>query len=224
MRSGLSKLTSRPPSSLAPLPYSVAGTSSGAYTVPPSANFAPFVKTRSYNIPDGLFAEMESESQAHPPVVPTETRAHPPGWPGRRAAQTLDMKMGLFPDIDRAWMTIDNKLLLWNYKERSVRDDAHLPSKDTSGPPKLTVFSCSLHAYSSALMVALPPAPTSADTTSRARSSSRSDSSAQSQVRPSALLQPSSWVWADLLLGRSSVQASSSRPSRTCSCSARLAR
>lgn len=27
------------------------------------------------------------------------------------------MKMGLFPDIDRAWMTIDNKLLLWNYKE-----------------------------------------------------------------------------------------------------------
>lgn len=29
--------------------------------------------------------------------------------------------MGIFPEIDRAWMTIDNKLFLWDFKERCVR-------------------------------------------------------------------------------------------------------
>lgn len=28
--------------------------------------------------------------------------------------------MGIFPEIDRAWMTIDNKLFLWDFQERSV--------------------------------------------------------------------------------------------------------
>lgn len=30
--------------------------------------------------------------------------------------------MGIFPEIERAWMTVDNRLYLWNFKERWAPD------------------------------------------------------------------------------------------------------
>lgn len=46
------------------VPRSLPGTSSSGYTFPPSANFNPFVKRKTFSIPDGLFAEYEGASRA----------------------------------------------------------------------------------------------------------------------------------------------------------------
>ncbi|CED85089.1 Nuclear pore complex, Nup155 component (D Nup154, sc Nup157/Nup170) [Phaffia rhodozyma] len=67
------------------------GTSSASYTYSLSSLFSPFVKQKTFSIPDGLFAEYE--------------------------ALTHKCFMGIFPEIDRAWMTIDNKLFLWDFGE-----------------------------------------------------------------------------------------------------------
>ncbi|ODQ78179.1 hypothetical protein BABINDRAFT_162851 [Babjeviella inositovora NRRL Y-12698] len=50
-----------------------------------------FLKTRSVSLPDKLYEEFNS----------TE----------------VSTKMGLFPEINRAWVIVDNKLNLWNYDE-----------------------------------------------------------------------------------------------------------
>jgi nuclear pore complex protein Nup155 len=42
--------------------------------------------------------------------------AHPNVLVPRAAANTIS-HMGLMPEIDRAWVTIDNKLFLWDYVE-----------------------------------------------------------------------------------------------------------
>lgn len=94
------------------------------------------------------------------------------------AALTHKCFMGIFPEIDRAWMTIDNKLFLWDFQERCVF--------------------CAFPSPSPALLLAdrkhdpcLLPAPTSRATTSRARSSSTSASSGPSPVRTPPCSRPS---------------------------------
>jgi nuclear pore complex protein Nup155 len=68
----------------------------------------PFLKRKLAGIPEGLFQYF------------TGTRlldiAHPNDLIPRAAANTIS-HMGLMPEIDRAWVTIDNKLFLWDYVE-----------------------------------------------------------------------------------------------------------
>jgi len=39
--------------------------------------------------------------------------------------------MGLFPEIGRAWLTIDNRLFLWNYEDGFVH--SHLKARIAAG-------------------------------------------------------------------------------------------
>lgn len=55
--------------------------------------YAPFSKTDTINIPDAIYDQFNQ----------TETQA----------------QMGIFSEIDRAWVTVDNKLFFWNYKNGS---------------------------------------------------------------------------------------------------------
>ncbi|TIB10278.1 hypothetical protein E3P92_02688 [Wallemia ichthyophaga] len=62
---------------------------STSYTLPPSPSWNAFVKRKTIHLPDSLFEQYN-----------------------RLQCRCF---MGLFPDIDRAWITIDNKLYLWDY-------------------------------------------------------------------------------------------------------------
>ena len=62
---------------------------STSYTLPQSQYWNSFIKSKTINLPDSLF-EQYNKLQCH-------------------------CLMGLFPQIQRAWITIDNKLFLWNY-------------------------------------------------------------------------------------------------------------
>lgn len=53
-------------------------------------DFSRFEKIQQYNLPDKFFDEYNSSE--------------------------LITKIGLFPEIDRSWIIVDNKLILWNYK------------------------------------------------------------------------------------------------------------
>lgn len=68
---------------------SLQGHSSSEYIISPNSNWAPLIKTRTVNLPDVLF------DQYH--------------------AQDHRCLMGIFPEIQRAWFTVDNKLFLWDY-------------------------------------------------------------------------------------------------------------
>jgi len=48
-------------------------------------------------------------------------------------ASVLEYKcfMGLFPEIGRAWLTIDNRLFLWNYEDGCVH--SHLEAQIAVG-------------------------------------------------------------------------------------------
>ncbi|KAL7409572.1 Non-repetitive/WGA-negative nucleoporin C-terminal-domain-containing protein [Mrakia frigida] len=68
------------------------GSSSQSYTpLPISSNFSPFVNTKITTFPDGLFGEIQD--------------------------QNTSMLMGIFPELDLAWITVDNKLFFWEYKK-----------------------------------------------------------------------------------------------------------
>lgn len=54
---------------------------------------APFTNTDTINIPDAIYDQFNQ----------TETRSD----------------MGIFPEIDRAWITVDNRLYFWNYRNGS---------------------------------------------------------------------------------------------------------
>ncbi|TIB67852.1 nucleoporin-domain-containing protein [Wallemia mellicola] len=62
---------------------------STSYTLPPSGSWSAFVKRKTIHLPDTLFEQYNR----------VQCRCF----------------MGLFPEIDRAWITIDNKLYLWDY-------------------------------------------------------------------------------------------------------------
>ncbi|KDQ20540.1 hypothetical protein BOTBODRAFT_26554 [Botryobasidium botryosum FD-172 SS1] len=63
--------------------------SSSKYTIPPNEAWVPFHKRKTVPIPEGLFLQYE----------PTTSKS----------------AMGLLLEIDRAWITINHKLFLWDY-------------------------------------------------------------------------------------------------------------
>ncbi|GAA6057256.1 hypothetical protein JCM3770_003825 [Rhodotorula araucariae] len=72
---------------------SLSGASSSDYVLPPTPAWAPLTKTRTVLLPDRLFDEHDL----------TQSRC----------------SMGLLPDIDRAWVTVDHRLLLWDWADGS---------------------------------------------------------------------------------------------------------
>ncbi|GAA5897181.1 hypothetical protein JCM5296_002246 [Sporobolomyces johnsonii] len=68
-----------------------AGASSSDYVLPPNQAWAPFTKTRTVLLPDRLFEEHDL----------TQSRC----------------TMGLLPEIGRSWVTVDHRLLLWDWAD-----------------------------------------------------------------------------------------------------------
>ncbi|GAA6024169.1 hypothetical protein JCM10207_005590 [Rhodosporidiobolus poonsookiae] len=69
------------------------GASSSDYVLPPNPAWAPFTKTRTVLLPDRLFEEHDL----------TQSRC----------------TMGLLPEIERSWVTVDHRLLLWDWADGS---------------------------------------------------------------------------------------------------------
>ncbi|GAA5918079.1 hypothetical protein JCM8208_001213, partial [Rhodotorula glutinis] len=76
-----------------PVGDSLTGASSGDYVLPPNHAWQPVTKTRTVLLPDRLFEEHDL----------TQSRC----------------SMGLLPEIDRAWVSIDHRLLLWDWADGS---------------------------------------------------------------------------------------------------------
>ncbi|GJN92310.1 hypothetical protein Rhopal_005340-T1 [Rhodotorula paludigena] len=72
---------------------SLTGASSSDYVLPPNPAWAPFTKTRTVLLPDRLFEEHDL----------TQSRC----------------SMGLLPEIERAYVTVDHRLLLWDWADGS---------------------------------------------------------------------------------------------------------
>ncbi|GAA5951998.1 hypothetical protein JCM3765_005163 [Sporobolomyces pararoseus] len=72
---------------------SLSGASSSDYVLPPNPAWAPFTKTRTVLLPDRLFEEHDL----------TQSRC----------------TMGLLPEIERSWVTVDHRLLLWDWADGS---------------------------------------------------------------------------------------------------------
>ncbi|GAA6061215.1 hypothetical protein JCM10212_001536 [Sporobolomyces blumeae] len=72
---------------------SLGGASSSDYVLPPNPAWAPFTKTRTVLLPDRLFEEHDL----------TQSRC----------------TMGLLPEIERSWVTVDHRLLLWDWADGS---------------------------------------------------------------------------------------------------------
>nr|KMM69011.1 nucleoporin Nup157/170 [Coccidioides posadasii RMSCC 3488] len=66
---------------------------SSHYDIPTSSSWAPFQKIKMYNIPDQIFDQYN--------------RAQ------------VSTSMGLFAELNHAWVTIDNALYLWNYTHQN---------------------------------------------------------------------------------------------------------
>ncbi|BGP18726.1 hypothetical protein JCM10213_009205 [Rhodosporidiobolus nylandii] len=69
------------------------GASSSDYVLPPTSAWAPCTKTRTVLLPDRLFEEHDL----------TQSRC----------------TMGLLPAIERSWVTVDHRLLLWDWADGS---------------------------------------------------------------------------------------------------------
>ncbi|KAM0752957.1 nucleoporin-domain-containing protein [Meredithblackwellia eburnea MCA 4105] len=72
---------------------SLGGATSSDYVLPPNPAWAPFRKTRTVLLPDRLFEEHDL----------TQSRC----------------SMGLLPEIERSWVTVDHRLLLWDWADGS---------------------------------------------------------------------------------------------------------
>ncbi|GAA5897035.1 uncharacterized protein JCM6883_006558 [Sporobolomyces salmoneus] len=72
---------------------SLNGASSSDYVLPPNPAWVPFTKTRTVLLPDRLFEEHDL----------TQSRC----------------TMGLLPEIERSWVTVDHRLLLWDWADGS---------------------------------------------------------------------------------------------------------
>lgn len=72
---------------------SLGGAASADYVLPPNTAWAPFQKTRTVLLPDRLFEEHDL----------TQARC----------------TMGLLPEIERSWVTVDHRLLLWDWANGS---------------------------------------------------------------------------------------------------------
>ncbi|PLW37309.1 hypothetical protein PCANC_15434 [Puccinia coronata f. sp. avenae] len=67
------------------------GHSSADYSLPPNLIWAPLVKRRTIHLPDVLFDQYDIQQHR--------------------------CLMGIFPEIQRAWFTVDNRLFLWDYRD-----------------------------------------------------------------------------------------------------------
>lgn len=90
--------------------------SSGQYSVFPDDYRVPFLKRKLAGVPEGLFQYFTGASSS---CVARRSVLTP-----RLVANAIS-HMGLMPEIDRAWVTIDNKLFLWDYVEGCVQRPLH---------------------------------------------------------------------------------------------------
>ncbi|WAQ92935.1 hypothetical protein PtA15_17A417 [Puccinia triticina] len=67
------------------------GHSSSDYSLPPNLIWAPLIKRRTIHLPDVLFDQYDIQQHR--------------------------CLMGIFPEIQRAWFTVDNRLFLWDYTD-----------------------------------------------------------------------------------------------------------
>ncbi|KAA1107059.1 hypothetical protein PGT21_000845 [Puccinia graminis f. sp. tritici] len=67
------------------------GHSSSEYSLPPNLIWAPLIKRRTIHLPDVLFDQYDIQQHR--------------------------CLMGIFPQIQRAWFTVDNRLFLWDYRD-----------------------------------------------------------------------------------------------------------
>lgn len=91
---------------------------SSDYVLPPNPAWAPFQKTRTVLLPDRLFEEHD--------------RTYSSCSLGTRGDETNFLhisdgivtqsrcSMGLLAEIDRAWVTVDHRLLLWDWSDGYV--------------------------------------------------------------------------------------------------------
>lgn len=63
---------------------------SAEYEIAQAYAWEPFVRSNNYTIPDAIFEQYN-----------------------RATSHTM---MGLFPEIKQAWLTVDNRLYLWDYE------------------------------------------------------------------------------------------------------------
>ena len=73
---------------------------SNNYGLPEDSSWFPFQRTQILTIPDAIFAQYNSNFSITIELT-IETQ--------------LTTQMGLFPEIQRAYITVDNRLYLWNY-------------------------------------------------------------------------------------------------------------
>ncbi|SCV71463.1 BQ2448_3051 [Microbotryum intermedium] len=87
------------------------------YVPPPHPAWAPFVKRRTVALPDRLFDEYTCASVSNDlGVQPALPLIHPFPYP---PTATAHCTMGLSTEIERAWVTIDHRLLLWDWADGS---------------------------------------------------------------------------------------------------------
>ena len=80
--------------------------SSSAYVTPP---WTSFDLKRTIMIPEELFSSYECRLKYLLPLyIPSESFV-------KSAATKSTCYMGIFPQIDRAWVALNNKLFLWDY-------------------------------------------------------------------------------------------------------------
>lgn len=84
---------------------------SGDYIDPHIEAWSPFRKTRTVNLPDELFEKYDREWMV---FRRDESRTHEQC---PHAVVQSHFNMGLLPEIERAWLTVDHRLFLWDYKD-----------------------------------------------------------------------------------------------------------
>lgn len=77
---------------------------SSEYNMPLRFFWRPFSRISVMNIPDVIFEQYNSK-RIWPSIRPFD----------RVLGTECYTQMGLFPEIQRAWITVDNRLYLWNY-------------------------------------------------------------------------------------------------------------
>ena len=90
------------------------GQASGNYSVYPDDVRVPYQKRRFVGIPDGLFQHFESAYF----VIATLALSSPAAF----IAAHVTTHMGILPDIERVWVTVDHKLFLWDYNDGYVNN------------------------------------------------------------------------------------------------------
>lgn len=86
------------------------GQASASYSVFRDDIRVPFQKRRFVGIPDGLFQYYDSEYSVLFQIPFNDTTL----------GASVTSHMGLMPEIERVWISIDHKLFLWDYNDGCV--------------------------------------------------------------------------------------------------------